>query len=159
MYHPGRTTSAALPTVSPVTLPHAERDLLKAIVSEGWRSGASEEDIERAFGEQAAKLWRRTRSGEVGDIETRTEVFDPFVISGIRRGLRRLAYREREVLKLHYGFVDGFNYNHYEIAEIFRITPKRVWEIQHRALRKLALWDMMGIGDDPELRIRLNQIG
>ncbi len=51
--------------------------------------------------------------------------------------LQELTYREREILKLHYGLGDGHSYTLEEIGRIFAITRERVRQIEINALRKL----------------------
>jgi RNA polymerase primary sigma factor len=55
----------------------------------------------------------------------------------IRNLLRRLTYREREIIKFRYGLGDGYTYAVEEVARIFQITRKRVRQIEAKALRKL----------------------
>ena len=58
--------------------------------------------------------------------------------------LEKLSYREREILKLRYGFADcgpesyRFQFTVAEVAQIFRIPPQRVRVIQARAEQRLA---------------------
>ncbi len=48
-----------------------------------------------------------------------------------------LTYREREIIKLHYGLGDGFNYTYEEIGRIFHITRQRAQTIERRAFEKI----------------------
>jgi len=38
---------------------------------------------------------------------------------GLEMVLRTLTYREREILKLRYGFADGYSYTAAEVARVF----------------------------------------
>ena len=51
--------------------------------------------------------------------------------------LQSLDYREREILRLRYGLVDGYTYTLQEIGRIFSITRERVRQIEAEAIRKL----------------------
>lgn len=55
----------------------------------------------------------------------------------IHQKLDRLAYREREILKLRYGLGDGYNYTLEEVATIFKVTRERIRQLEVRALQKL----------------------
>src|SRR5829696_6044881 len=52
--------------------------------------------------------------------------------------LKTLPYRERELLKLRYGWGDGYTYTPSECGRIFRVTTSRVFQVEQKALRKLA---------------------
>ena len=51
--------------------------------------------------------------------------------------LETLTDREREVLKLRFGIVDGYPRTLEEVGERFRVTRERVRQIEAKALRKL----------------------
>ena len=53
--------------------------------------------------------------------------------------LDQLTYREREVIKLRYGFEDGYTYTLEEIARIFRVTRERVRQIETKAIMRLRM--------------------
>ncbi len=55
----------------------------------------------------------------------------------ISKVLRTLSYREREILKLRYGFPDSFTFTLLELVYIFKILPERVRQIEQRAIRSL----------------------
>jgi RNA polymerase primary sigma factor len=57
--------------------------------------------------------------------------------SRIDKALRDLAYREREIIRLRYGLIDGYAHTLQEIARIFSISRERVRQIELVALRKL----------------------
>ena len=48
-----------------------------------------------------------------------------------------LSFREREILKLRYGFPSGTSFNLLETARIFKVTRERIRQIEAKALRKL----------------------
>jgi len=51
--------------------------------------------------------------------------------------LGSLNYREREVLRLRYGLIDGFAYTLKEVGLVFSITRERVRQIEAKAILKL----------------------
>ena len=51
--------------------------------------------------------------------------------------LDELSYREREILRLRYGLVDGYAYTLEEVGQIFSVTRERVRQIEAKAVRKL----------------------
>jgi RNA polymerase primary sigma factor len=55
----------------------------------------------------------------------------------IRDVLDELSYREREILRLRYGLVDGYAYTLEEVGQIFSVTRERVRQIEAKAVRKL----------------------
>ena len=62
--------------------------------------------------------------------------------SSILRGkidelLKTLTYREREIIRLRYGLVDGYSYTLEECGRIFKVTRERVRQIEAKAVAKL----------------------
>ena len=56
----------------------------------------------------------------------------------IGKVLKKLSYREREVLKLRFGLgEDGFAYTYKEVGHIFKMTRERIRQIEAKAIRKL----------------------
>ncbi len=51
--------------------------------------------------------------------------------------LKKLTYREREIIKLRYGLGDGSTYTLEEVGRIFNVTRERVRQIQIKAIGKL----------------------
>lgn len=48
-----------------------------------------------------------------------------------------LTYREREIIRLRYGLLDGYAYTLEEVGQIFAVTRERVRQIEAKAVRKL----------------------
>lgn len=59
--------------------------------------------------------------------------------TAINTVLKRLSFREREIVKLRYGLGDGFKYTHEEIAHIFKVSRYRIRSILEKAEKKLAV--------------------
>lgn len=62
--------------------------------------------------------------------------------SGMLRGkiddlLKTLTFREREIIRLRYGLVDGYTYTLEECGRIFKVTRERVRQIEAKAVAKL----------------------
>ncbi len=51
--------------------------------------------------------------------------------------LKTLTYREREIIRLRYGLMDGSPYTLEEVGRIFKVTRERVRQIEAKALSKL----------------------
>ena len=51
--------------------------------------------------------------------------------------LKTLTYREREIIRLRYGLVDGYSYTLEEVGRIFKVTRERVRQIEAKAIAKL----------------------
>ena len=51
--------------------------------------------------------------------------------------LKTLTWREREIVRLRYGLVDGYTYTLEEVGRIFKVTRERVRQIEAKAVRKL----------------------
>ncbi len=57
--------------------------------------------------------------------------------SRLEEALQHLNYREREIIRLRYGLVDGYSYTLEEVGKIFSVTRERVRQIEAKAVRKL----------------------
>ncbi|MEM9588414.1 MAG: sigma-70 family RNA polymerase sigma factor, partial [Planctomycetota bacterium] len=62
--------------------------------------------------------------------------------AGILKGkidelLKTLTFREREIIRLRYGLVDGYSYTLEECGRIFKVTRERVRQIEAKAVAKL----------------------
>lgn len=55
----------------------------------------------------------------------------------ISKVLKTLSWREREVIKLRYGFPDGYCYTLEEIGEILELSRGRIGQIEAKAIYKL----------------------
>jgi len=62
------------------------------------------------------------------------------------KALKSLSPREREVIKLRFGLLDGHTYTLEEVGAIFQITVERVRRVQSKALVKLG----KSLGIDPQ---------
>jgi RNA polymerase primary sigma factor len=55
----------------------------------------------------------------------------------VQNALAALTDREREVLELRYGLVDGKDHTLEEVGQYFNVTRERIRQIEAKALRKL----------------------
>jgi len=71
----------------------------------------------------------------------------------IAKVLKRLNYREREIIKLRYGLGDGYSYTLEEVGHVFKVTRERIRQIEQKAVRKLQeprnLKELEDFLDDP----------
>lgn len=51
--------------------------------------------------------------------------------------LKTLTPREREIIKLRFGFKNGYMYTLEEVGRIFEVTRERVRQIEAKAVKKL----------------------
>lgn len=73
---------------------------------------------------------------------------DDVKIARIKSELKKLSYREREIIKLRYGLGDGYTYTQEEVGHVFKVTRERIRRIEKAAIAKLAA---SGVFDDPSL--------
>ena len=57
----------------------------------------------------------------------------------INEALRKLGYREREVIRLRYGVGDGHQYTLEDVGKIFQVSRERVRQIENKAIKKLKM--------------------
>lgn len=61
----------------------------------------------------------------------------------LRKALRKLSYRESEIIKLRYGLGDGYAYTLEETGHIFKVTRERIRQVEAKAFRKLQQQDLL----------------
>ena len=57
----------------------------------------------------------------------------------LRKAIKCLSCREREIINLRYGLKDGYSHTYEEIGHIFSLSRERVRQIEARAIRKLQM--------------------
>ncbi len=55
----------------------------------------------------------------------------------INEVMQALNHREREIIRLRFGLIDGYTYTLEEVGKIFSVTRERVRQIESKAVRKL----------------------
>jgi RNA polymerase sigma factor (sigma-70 family) len=55
----------------------------------------------------------------------------------VRKALKSLSHREREIVKLRYGLGDGHSYTLKEVGQMFKVSAERIRGIEAKAIRKL----------------------
>jgi RNA polymerase primary sigma factor len=83
-------------------------------------------------------------SSQLGDFIEDEEALEPMDAAAremlreqIKNALAVLSDREREVLELRFGLVDGKDHTLEEVGQYFKVTRERVRQIEAKALRKL----------------------
>ena len=112
-------------------------------------AGISLEETERVLdiGRHPVSLDRPIGEGEDGCFgefvqDTGTEAPHKLANNGLLRErieelLKTLTFREREIIRLRYGLVDGYSYTLEEVGRIFKVTRERVRQIEAKAVAKL----------------------
>lgn len=70
------------------------------------------------------------------DTENSQEMFR--LRDALRAALKTLTAREREILQMRYGLIDGYHYTLEECGRLFKVTRARIRQIESKAVRKLA---------------------
>ncbi len=71
---------------------------------------------------------------EYSDIYSMLDIHD-----NIKKVLKGLSYRQREVIKLRYGLGDGYSYTLEEVGYIFNVSMERIRQIEAKAVKKLQM--------------------
>lgn len=91
--------------------------------------------LDTRMGEDESSTW-----GELIEFDGETpeeQVSKSLLREDLESVLDDLSPRERDVLRLHYGWDDGREKTLKEIGNIFKITRERIRQIEHKALQKL----------------------
>jgi RNA polymerase primary sigma factor len=136
-------------------LRHAQKQLTQQLRREPTYEEISKvtdvplEEVQRVLdiGRHPVSLDRPVGEGEdssFGEFVEDNDSLDPVRMAsgGMLRGkidelLKTLTYREREIIRLRYGLVDGYSYTLEECGRIFKVTRERVRQIEAKAVAKL----------------------
>ena len=114
-----------------------------------FRSGMRAEEVERVFQTGASPISLERPIGDYDDANFGDFVADssyerPEKSAGnqmlrkeLDKLLKTLTPREREIIKLRYGFKNGYMYTLEEVGRIFEVTRERVRQIEAKAVKKL----------------------
>lgn len=69
------------------------------------------------------------------DVESRVD--NAMAREDIEKAMETLTPREREIVKMHYGFGDDYSYTFKEIGRVFGVTQEKVGQILEKAICKL----------------------
>ena len=117
-------------------------------------------DVKRRIGRAAAKVGRVLRASEepmsldspvgtednsqLGDFIEDEDALEPMDAAAremlreqVKNALAVLSDREREVLEMRFGLVDGKDHTLEEVGQHFNVTRERIRQIESKALRKL----------------------
>jgi len=118
--------------------PTTKRQLEMAVekVEKTLKSAEEPVSLERPIGDED--------SSQLGDFLEDGDALDPEDIADkvslkekIEKDLENLTQREREVLELRFGLVDGKDHTLEEVSNYFNVTRERIRQIEAKALRKL----------------------
>jgi RNA polymerase primary sigma factor len=83
-------------------------------------------------------------SSQLGDFIEDQDALEPMDAAAremlreqVKNALAVLSEREREVLELRFGLIDGTDHTLEEVGQYFKVTRERVRQIEAKALRKL----------------------
>jgi RNA polymerase primary sigma factor len=83
-------------------------------------------------------------SGQLGDFIEDNEAVEPMDAASrdmlreqVQNVLGALTERERQVLELRFGLIDGKDHTLEEVSNYFNVTRERIRQIEAKALRKL----------------------
>ncbi|MBR2005065.1 MAG: sigma-70 family RNA polymerase sigma factor [Thermoguttaceae bacterium] len=114
-----------------------------------FRSGMRTDEVERVFQTGASPISLERPIGDYDDANFGDFVADssyerPEKSAGnqmlrkeLDKLLKTLTPREREIIKLRYGFKNGYMYTLEEVGRIFEVTRERVRQIEAKAVKKL----------------------
>ena len=132
----------------------------QAILLSQAESRPLDDDVRRRWNRAAAKVDRIMRAMEepmsldspvgvednsqLGDFIEDEEALEPMdaaaremLHESIKNALAVLSERERQVLELRFGLVDGTDHTLEEVGQYFNVTRERIRQIEAKALRKL----------------------
>ena len=139
---------------------YLEPNDLQAILRSRVDSTPIEAEVRRRWNRAAAKVNRILRAMEepmsldspvgnednsqLGDFIEDEEAQEPMdaaakemLRESVRNALAVLSERERQVLELRFGLVDGKDHTLEEVGQYFNVTRERIRQIELKALRKL----------------------
>lgn len=89
----------------------------------------------------AQRAFAESRVATVGIIPSESYSEEEVVIKDLRKRilvvLKELSHREREIIKLRYGLMDGYFCTLEEVGNIFKVDRVRIRQIEVKAIRKL----------------------
>jgi len=132
----------------------------QAIIQSKADATPIEDDVRRRWTRAAAKVNRILRtleepmsldspvgsegSSQLGDLIEDEDAQEPMdaaaremLRESVKNALAVLSERERQVLELRYGLVDGKEHTLEEVGQYFNVTRERIRQIESKALRKL----------------------
>ncbi len=113
--------------------------------------GSSEEQVQEILKASQQTISLETPVGEDNEEELGNLLEDPLIQSplelmersqlqeNVALALQDLSDRERDVLQLRYGFIDGTSHTLSEIGELLHVSRERVRQIETKALQKLRI--------------------
>ena len=126
---------------------HEDGERLDPLLRNRWRQAAAKVRKTLLTAEEPRSLESPVGSednSQLGDFIPDTDSPEPIDAAAremlrdqIRSALAVLTPREREVLELRFGLIDGKDHTLEEVGRYFKVTRERIRQIEAKALRKL----------------------
>ena len=123
------------------------KEEVSAALKRRWKRAAQKVDKIKRTAEEPMSLESPVGTGdnsELGDFIEDDEAMEPMDAAAremlrdqVKSALAALTDREREVLELRYGLIDGKDHTLEEVGKYFKVTRERIRQIEAKALRKL----------------------
>jgi RNA polymerase primary sigma factor len=125
----------------------AEKTEIPMDVRRRWSRAASKVDRILRAAEEPMSLESPVgseESSQLGDFIEDEDALEPddaaareMLREQVKNALAVLSEREREVLELRFGLIDGKDHTLEEVGQYFKVTRERIRQIEAKALRKL----------------------
>ena len=125
----------------------AEGTILDPIVQHRWDSATSKVDRILRSAEEPVSLEGPVgdeESSQLGDFIQDDDALEPMDAAAremlreqVQHALAALSERERQVLELRFGLIDGKDHTLEEVSRYFNVTRERIRQIEAKALRKM----------------------
>jgi RNA polymerase primary sigma factor len=136
------------PDVQAILRSRAEETPLDPVVQRRWEIAASKVDRVLRSAEEPISLEGPVGgdedSSQLGDFIEDADALEPMDAAAremlreqVQHALGALSERERQVLELRFGLVDGKDHTLEEVSRYFSVTRERIRQIEAKALRKL----------------------
>jgi RNA polymerase primary sigma factor len=136
-----------VPDVQAIKQALADEKPIPADVNRRWERAAAKIDQIRRTAEEPMSLESPVGTGDnsqLADFIEDDEALEPMDAAAremlreqVQSALAALSDREREVLELRYGLIDGKDHTLEEVGQYFKVTRERIRQIEAKALRKL----------------------
>jgi RNA polymerase primary sigma factor len=125
----------------------AEGTELDPVVQHRWETATSKVDRILRSAEEPVSLEGPVgdeESSQLGDFIQDEDALEPMDAAAremlreqVQHALAALSERERQVLELRFGLIDGKDHTLEEVSRYFNVTRERIRQIEAKALRKL----------------------
>ena len=133
--------------VQAILLSQAEDSPLDPVVQRHWNAATSKVERVLRSAEEPVSLEGPVGdedSSQLGDFIQDEDALEPMDAAArdmlreqVQSALAALSERERQVLELRFGLIDGKDHTLEEVSRYFNVTRERIRQIEAKALRKL----------------------